>query len=560
MTSFPFLRHNAVAPRQPRRRKCRALARASVSVALAGAILLGGCQSPGKWSKGDKAVRDYFDGNYEGAVTRLEPLSKKTDQNYVLNNLRLGSSALAAYDLTDAEQAFLRAWEVINAGGVNSPGRAIAATWLDEKIKIWKGEPYERAMASFYLGLIYYMRGDYDNARAGFENALFKLRDNRGGDRPVRGVRSYSADRYDDGSGAAGGGGINGRGINGRGDGGPSYDRNSDREDDATRWRRQRIDDDRDANGSNRDEGDRDQSSDYGNNENSGKGVKGGNKPKNANGDKPSDPDQDDRYARQESTFTLALVMLGRTYQRLGQEDLARANFARARQLNPGIGAMGDDDLQRQSNVLIVVDFGYGPKKVTDFDGSIVGFSPDPQQAGPIPEPVVRVDGRRTGDRDLARPLIDTVAMAQERRWQSIDTVRTVKSGIGTGLIAGAAGYGLYRAGRDDFRGEDVALVGGLLAAGLLLKATSQADTRHWEMLPRTTFLLPLRLSPGLHDVSIDFPGGPVGITQELRGIRVPDAGEATYYVRINRFNRAPLNFGPVNPLDTLVDTAGPSR
>ena len=48
---------------------------------------------------------------------------------------------------------------------------------VDEKIKIWKGEPFERAMANFYLGLIYYMRHDYDNARGAFENALFKLRD-----------------------------------------------------------------------------------------------------------------------------------------------------------------------------------------------------------------------------------------------------------------------------------------------------------------------------------------------------------------------------------------------
>jgi hypothetical protein len=58
---------------------------------------------------------------------------------------------------------------VINAGGVNSGGRAVAAVWINEKLKIWKGEPYERAMASFYLGLVYYIRHDYGNARAAFE-------------------------------------------------------------------------------------------------------------------------------------------------------------------------------------------------------------------------------------------------------------------------------------------------------------------------------------------------------------------------------------------------------
>src|SRR5207248_11072184 len=83
-----------------------------------------------------------------------------------------------------AEAAFLKAYEVINSVGVNEGGRSIGAVLVDEKIKIWKGEPYERAMANFYLGLVYYMRHDYNNARAAFENALFKLRDyGEGGDR-----------------------------------------------------------------------------------------------------------------------------------------------------------------------------------------------------------------------------------------------------------------------------------------------------------------------------------------------------------------------------------------
>src|SRR5581483_7047441 len=69
---------------------------------------------------------------------------------------------------------------VINSVGVNEGGRSIGAVLVDEKIKIWKGEPYERAMANFYLGLVYYMEHDYENARGAFENALFKLRDYAG--------------------------------------------------------------------------------------------------------------------------------------------------------------------------------------------------------------------------------------------------------------------------------------------------------------------------------------------------------------------------------------------
>src|SRR6516164_7749931 len=45
-------------------------------------------------------------------VHKLEPLAEKTDENFVLNNCRLGSAALAEYDLPTAEAAFLRAYEV----------------------------------------------------------------------------------------------------------------------------------------------------------------------------------------------------------------------------------------------------------------------------------------------------------------------------------------------------------------------------------------------------------------------------------------------------------------
>src|SRR5207247_724125 len=115
------------------------------------------------------AVADYLVGDYGSALQRLGPLSGKTDENFVLNNLRLGSAALAAYDLDTAEAAFLRAYEVLNSVGVNDGGRTLGAVLISENIRVWRGEPFERAMANFYLGLVYYMRHDYANARAAFE-------------------------------------------------------------------------------------------------------------------------------------------------------------------------------------------------------------------------------------------------------------------------------------------------------------------------------------------------------------------------------------------------------
>src|SRR4051794_989520 len=140
-------------------------------------LLATGCAATKEERQAKRAVDDYLYGNYDRAASKLKPLADKTDENFVLNNARLGSTTLAEYDLDTAESAFLNAYEVINSTGVNSGGRGAAAAIFNEKIKVWKGEPFEKAMVNYYLGLVYYMRHDYENARAAFENSLFKLRD-----------------------------------------------------------------------------------------------------------------------------------------------------------------------------------------------------------------------------------------------------------------------------------------------------------------------------------------------------------------------------------------------
>src|SRR3954471_11406110 len=284
-----------------------------VAALLLAALALGGCSAE-KHPEAQRAVSDYFMGDYSRARGVLRPLAAKTDEDYVLNNVRLGSASLVDYDLSEAEAAFYRAYEVINSVNVNDAGRSSAAVLLAEKLKVWKGEPFERAMTNFYLGVIYYINQDYSNARAAFENALFKLRD-------------------------------------------------------------------------------------YGD-----------------NGSK------DDKYREVESNFSIAYIMLGKCWLKLGNEEKARDMFSRITQLRPDLRALVEWDRMQRSNVLLVVDYGQGPQKVLEGDNSVVAFEPRPMQVGPVPRPVIRVNGQVLHVPGVGPAPIDLLEMAQDRRWQSIDT------------------------------------------------------------------------------------------------------------------------------------------
>ena len=67
---------------------------------------------------------------------------------------------------------------------------------------------------------------------------------------------------------------------------------------------------------------------------------------------------------------------------------------------------------------------------------------------------------------------------------------------------------------------------------------------RQWEMLPRSVFVLPLKLPPGHHDVTVRFPAIP-SITQTWRGLSVPELGEATYYMHLQPYNTGPFTWPP---------------
>ena len=201
---------------------------------------------------------------------------------------------------------------------------------VSENIKVWKGEPFERAMANFYLGLVYYMRHDYQNARAAFENSLFKLRDYGEGD------------------------------------------------------------------------------------------------------------DKADAYRDVESNFALGYLMLGQVLAAARRRGQGRRNFDRATELQPYLAPLADPRLNARSNLLLVVDFSRGPGQAHQPGRRVRRLRPAaPARWRRSRSRSWSLDGRRADLDGFNRPTVDLLALAQDRRWEDIDTIRAVKTTLGTGLLGG---------------------------------------------------------------------------------------------------------------------------
>jgi len=126
----------------------------------------GGC-APGPRT----AAKDAFFHNDFAAAQELYAQQKdKLDRDFVLYNLEYASAAFEGGDYYNARYALERASQVMRGYAGNTEG--IISLIANESAKLFKGDPFEQAMANFYDGLIYYRWGDYYNAAAAFRQAL----------------------------------------------------------------------------------------------------------------------------------------------------------------------------------------------------------------------------------------------------------------------------------------------------------------------------------------------------------------------------------------------------
>jgi tetratricopeptide (TPR) repeat protein len=89
-----------------------------------------------------------------------------SNPNYVLYRMELARTALRVGAHNRAKPLLLAVRNEFERKAENIP-----AAISSERLKYYKGETYERAMACCYLGYMEYMGGDYNNARICFANA-----------------------------------------------------------------------------------------------------------------------------------------------------------------------------------------------------------------------------------------------------------------------------------------------------------------------------------------------------------------------------------------------------
>lgn len=145
--------------------------RGGLALALAAAVVAAGTARADWNAKSEKdLVREadaYVKGKPAALQQFLHTLYMEGEWNSVLNFNLLALAAMELGQLAMAEAALEQSTARILKIYADDPNAARARSlWSAEEVKDFKGEPYERAMAFFYRGLLYLREGDFQNARA----------------------------------------------------------------------------------------------------------------------------------------------------------------------------------------------------------------------------------------------------------------------------------------------------------------------------------------------------------------------------------------------------------
>lgn len=145
--------------------KRKALRRSVLSASILG-LLFAGCSTAPQKPRIDYTGDPVVDGRAELAA------AERKDK--VLWNYRIAAAAMRTGNFDEARLQLDTALPLV--GGIlanDTSAKKSRRLFSSESTKTFIGEPYERVMAYYYRGILYWMDGQPDNARACFRNGEF---------------------------------------------------------------------------------------------------------------------------------------------------------------------------------------------------------------------------------------------------------------------------------------------------------------------------------------------------------------------------------------------------
>ncbi|MDQ7013939.1 MAG: hypothetical protein Q9O74_08610 [Planctomycetota bacterium] len=342
--------------------------------------------------------------------------------NDLLYATKRGMMALAEGLPDAADRDFEIVFETLRTQGLNADRTTESIFVNEEGVRIWKGEPFEQAMAYAAIALTDASRGDWGNARASAVNALFHLRE------------------YDETGSDTG---------------------------------------------------------DFG-------------------------------YRPVVSDFALGYLLKGIAALEMFRREEAEEELANAVASDAALAPVRDVLLAGNYDTILVIDYGFAPRREAVGAGGVaVRYFPRTRSDN------AAVAVSFAGTTRRFPQACDVNTMAHDARWQSRESIRRFKQGLGEAMVLG----GLVLASTGGTDGDDdiarLAAGAGLMLLGAIAQSNSRADTRHNELLPQRVYVVPLML---------DGYSGPVRVQVDnradslmtLHGLHLRDPGETVLrYVRL---------------------------
>lgn len=165
------------------------------------AVLLIGCLNTGCKSFDQRVAECVVQGEYGNARTLLvgHLNENRGDRRYMLDRMKLCICELADGLPNSAEPTASEAYEILRTQGINAD-KTVASVVINERVKFWKGEPFEQAMMFYYIAVQKALRGEWDNARAAAQGSLFLLKDfgsNENGERKTAADLTKAAAKHE---------------------------------------------------------------------------------------------------------------------------------------------------------------------------------------------------------------------------------------------------------------------------------------------------------------------------------------------------------------------------